>query len=164
MRTVTFSKTERDVGKVGSTIASSLMDLAKNENLKIIGGFQTSDATFDCLFYKEDAQVSPSFLLRMHTLTCEQWGDSWEAKAQIEDQIQNIHLEENGILRCALSLVQPGSQNKCQLLVFEIVEGDRLYTVANWPEYLQEQLEIDLDHKNLQVLNYDQEITMALNA
>jgi len=53
---------------------------------------------------------------------------------------------------------------KCQIFVFEITDGDWLYSVTNWPVELQDQLEDDLDVKKLKKLNYDVEITRALNA
>ena len=39
-----------------------------------------------------------------------------------------------------------------------------MYMVCPWPDYLQEQLEEDVDVKKLKVLNYDEEISRALNA
>jgi len=49
------------------------------------------------------------------------------------------------------------------MLVFLKMQGDKLYTVSNWPEYLQDQLEEDVDEKNINELNYDEEISHALN-
>ena len=68
------------------------------------------------------------------------------------------------MLRCVLTLVEPGTHMKCQIFVFEITDGDWLYSVTNWPVELQDQLEDDLDVKKLKKLNYDVEITRALNA
>lgn len=45
-----------------------------------------------------------------------------------------------------------------------ITEGDKDYTVMNFPDYLQDQLEEDLDGKGKQQLNYDAEVTRALNS
>ena len=44
------------------------------------------------------------------------------------------------------------------------MDADRDYTVKNWPEALQEKLEIDVDEKKLLNLNYDAEITQAIIA
>ncbi len=39
-----------------------------------------------------------------------------------------------------------------------------MYTVRAWPDHLQEQLNEDIDIKRLNKLNYDEEVTRALNA
>ena len=49
------------------------------------------------------------------------------------------------------------------MLIFIKIQGDKLYTVSNWPEYLQDQLEEDVDEKKIPDLNYDEEMTHALN-
>ena len=58
----------------------------------------------------------------------------------------------------------PGQLQTTHICVFEIIEGDRDYTVRNWPESFQEQLEIDLDEKKLTNLNYDADVTQAIIA
>lgn len=50
------------------------------------------------------------------------------------------------------------------MLVFVVSQGDKMYSVLNFPEYLQEDLEEDLDVRNLKVLDYDKPISVALNA
>ena len=49
-------------------------------------------------------------------------------------------------------------------MVFVITNDDQMYTVLNFPEYLQEQLDDDIDEKKKTHLNYDDEISRALNA
>ena len=61
-------------------------------------------------------------------------------------------------------MTEPGSEKKCHTLIFSVTEGDKMYHVMNFHEYLQEKLEIDLDDKNLTKLNYDDEISRSLNA
>ena len=48
------------------------------------------------------------------------------------------------------------------ICIFEIKDGDKDYTVRNWPDEFQEQLEVDLDEKKLTNLNYDADITQAI--
>ena len=50
------------------------------------------------------------------------------------------------------------------VLVFTIAEGNKDYTVRNFPEYLQDELENDLDVQGKSVLNYDEEMSRALNS
>jgi len=100
----------------------------------------------------------------MHCLECEQWGNSDEQIDQVESNIQNVHLHENGIIRCILTCTKPGTEQKSHICVFVVTEGDKMYMVCPWPDYLQERLEEDVDVKKLKVLNYDEEISRALNA
>ena len=48
--------------------------------------------------------------------------------------------------------------------MFTIAEGNKDYSVRNFPEYLQDQLEDDVDVQKKTVLNYDEEISRALNS
>ena len=41
-------------------------------------------------------------------------------------------------------------------MTFMVTEGDKMYTITNFPEYLQEQLEEDIDTKQNTYLNYDE--------
>ena len=50
------------------------------------------------------------------------------------------------------------------ILVFTIMDGNKDYTVKNFPDYLQDMLEEDLDAHNKTQLNYDEEISSALNS
>ncbi len=56
------------------------------------------------------------------------------------------------------------SGRKAQICVFMIAGGNKMYTVRAWPDYLQEQLNEDIDIKRLSQLNYDEQMTRALNA
>ena len=81
----------------------------------------------------------------MHQLFCEQWGDTKEQTKEVQDYIQDIQMEQSGLLRCMLGMKAAGSQKTNHICVFEIADTDRDYYVKNWPEHMQEQLEIDLD-------------------
>jgi hypothetical protein len=92
----------------------------------------------------------------MHCLECEQWGNSDEQTEQVEANIQDVHLKYDGILRCILTVEQPRSKKKSNICIFVIGQGNKMYTVRAWPDYLQEQVDIDIDQKNLKHLNYDE--------
>lgn len=67
----------------------------------------------------------------------------------MQDNIQEIQLDQSGLLRCILGMRAHGSQKTNHICIFEVSDADRDYYVRNWPEALQEQLEIDLDEKKL---------------
>ena len=73
-------------------------------------------------------------------------------------------MQEDGILRCILTVKKPRSERKAQICVFVIGQGNKMYTVRAWPDHLQEQLNEDIDVKRLNKLNYDEDVTRALNA
>ena len=158
-QTIRFNRNERDGEKVSQELGNQLISLNAEHSLNLIGGIQTSDSTFECLFFKEDRMRPEPVKLFMHYMFCEQWGDSVEQTTQVQDNIRDIQLEENGILRCVLGMRAPGTQKTGHICVFEIIDSDRDYTVKNWPEAMQERLEIDIDDKKLTKLNYDAEIT-----
>ena len=135
-------------------------------SLNIIGGYLAGPRSFDVLCYQQDVQPTKRQQVNyiMKNLTCEQWGAELEQLKQIGDFIQDVHNEHSGVLRCILSLTLPGGHSKCGILVFVESNIDKLYHVVNFPEYLQEQLEEDIDEKKLKQLNYDLEISRALNA
>ena len=81
----------------------------------------------------------------MHQMFCEQWGDSDVQTREVQENIQDIQMEQSGLLRCILGMKAAGSHKINHICVFEIADTDRDYYVKNWPEGLQEQLEIDLD-------------------
>ena len=83
---------------------------------------------------------------------------------QIDENVNDVHMNQNGLLRSALTVKVPGSDNHSHMLVYIVAAGDKLYTVSNFPEYLQEQLEEDIDERRLTDLNYDEDITHALNS
>lgn len=85
----------------------------------------------------------------MHQMFCEQWGDSEQQLQEVQENIQDIQLEHSGLLRCILGMRAQGSLKTNHICIFEVSEVDREYYVKNWPEALQEQLEIDLDQKKL---------------
>ena len=148
VRTISIPRQSRAVQNISDHVHQEIVNLNTREQLNIIGGFQTKDkANFEALFYKQDLapQVQPQFI--MHNLTCEQWGSDEEQLKQIEENIQNVHLEHNGVLRCILTMTEPGSEKKCHTLIFSVTDGDKMYHVMNFHEYLQEKLEIDLDDK-----------------
>ena len=74
----------------------------------------------------------------MLNLHCPQWGSSEEQVKQVTDQIQNVHIDDDGILRCILSLERARTEQKYHILVFAIADGNKDYSVQNFPEYLQE--------------------------
>ena len=127
-----------DFDKISDTISQQLLKLHQTQNLNLIGGFQSSNTTVEALFYKEDKAPAKALVLKMQNLWCAQWGSSPEQVTQINEQIQNIHLDDEGVLRCIISLSQAGSEQKYHILVFAVTEGDKDYTVMNFPEYLQE--------------------------
>lgn len=58
----------------------------------------------------------------------------------VEALVNTVHLDSNGILRCAITV---GHQaNRVHLFVFEQYEGDRLYMIMKFKEGLQEMLNI----------------------
>lgn len=67
-------------------------------------------------------------------------------------------------MRCILTIAQPGTEIASHILVFIVSEANKLYHVVSFPEDLQEQLDEDLDVKRLANVNYDTEISLALNA
>ena len=74
-------------------------------------------------------------------------------------------MEESGVIRCILTIDKPGTQQKCHLIVFILLHNvDKIYYIRNWPEHLQDQLDEDLDINQKTDLNYDVEISLALNA
>ena len=118
----------------------------------------------EALFFKEDRAPAKTLQLRMQNLTCPHWGSSDEQVNQVNQIIQNVHMDYDGVLRCILSLQKAGEEQKYHILVFVIADGNKDYTVMNFPEYLQDQLEYDLDELKKTQLNYDEEISRALNS
>ena len=57
----------------------------------------------------------------------------------IEDEVENEHVEEEGILLCCISFhIRPQAKNLNHLMIFEISSGNsKLYTVKNFADQLQ---------------------------
>ena len=96
--------------------------MSQQQRLNLIGGFQSSPSTFECLFYQRDSSQTQVLFrdLYIHNLVSESWGTDEVQLKQIENIIQDIHNEHNGVLRCILTVENPLSQNKNHMMVFVI--------------------------------------------
>ena len=124
--------------QISNQLSQDLVHLNQTQRLNIIGGFQSSPTTVEALFYQTDRAPTTELQLKMLNLHCPQWGSSEEQVKQVTDQIQNVHIDDDGILRCILSLERARTEQKYHILVFAIADGNKDYSVQNFPEYLQE--------------------------
>ena len=99
-----------DFDQISNKLSQDLVHLNQTQRLNIIGGFQSSPTTVEALFYQTDRAPTIALQLKMLNLHCPQWGSSEEQVKQVTDQIQNVHIDDDGILRCILSLERARSE------------------------------------------------------
>ena len=89
----------------------------KTENLNVIGGFQDSKNYLNLLFYKLDKKPATPADLIVESYRPQAQASIDQVHDNVEQLVNSIHLDSNGILRCAITL---GSQaNRVHLFVFE---------------------------------------------
>ena len=78
VRTIDYAKQAKDLKQISDHVSLHLSQLHASERLNLIGGYQASPTSVDCLMYREDNPADHPIQLLVHNLTCEQWGVSDE--------------------------------------------------------------------------------------
>lgn len=111
----------------------------------MLGGFVDKANKLQLLFFKLDANSAIS--KRAPTVFTDTWvpapdGQSENLRQEVDEKINGIHMQSQGILRCVISLpTNPGHYQ--HVFVYNEEDGDRMYMIMRFQQQLQASLLMD---------------------
>ena len=100
----------------------------------MLGGFVDSANKLQLLFFKFDANTPAA--RSQPTVFTDTWapaadGNGEVLRQELDEKINGIHMQSQGILRCVLSLSSNPSQYQ-HVFVYHEEEGDRMYMIMRF--------------------------------
>ena len=103
----------------------------------LIGGFQDMKGVIQCLYVKLDRPQADTGNIIVAPYDSA-GAEREEFRKKVEEIVNNTHIEDNGILRCALTF--GGDHKKTHYFIFETNEKLQYYLILNFPQDLQDRL------------------------
>ena len=143
-------------------LTQQLRQMYSQDSLNLIGGFQDNANNLHLLMFKLDKQ--PTAPIKIFAETFSPTDNNVETQRQeIETLINKAHLDNQGILRCSIS-VGPVNQ-RSHVFVFEEMDGDRLYLIMKFQPQLQSKLLLQKQAGAGQTqVNFDEMLTKLINS